>query len=175
MAAQSAHPHILHKYCRVTAQKLPNIRAQSPHKSPNIGKYIPTSSRDDVDNGTFYCNNERLMADMESKRANGIWVRMPTSIKESLISQVKIMIVSIWQICMSFGKQETTGEIFTRCLFAESQSGRFACLLASSGQNGDKKTVFSQGAVPESDVVKTQASFTPPHHFPCSHNFSGHS
>ena len=82
----SAHTHSSHKYCemclhtqsaheccRVAAQKLPNITARLRHNSPNIGKYIPTSSRDNVGNGTFYCNNTSLMADMETERANGIW------------------------------------------------------------------------------------------------------
>ena len=161
MAAQSAHPHILHKYCRVTAQKLPNIRAQSPHKSPNIGKYIPTSSRDDVDNGTFYCNNERLMADMESKRANGIWVRMPTSIKKSR-SGLSAFDRFVW---VGGNKRLPGKSLRGAYLQRVSQAGLLAGQQCS-GQNGDKKTVFSQGAVPESDVVKTQASFTPPHHFP---------
>ena len=42
------------------------ISEHSGTNSPNIGKYIATSSRDNVDNGSFYCNNMSLMADMEA-------------------------------------------------------------------------------------------------------------
>ena len=109
----------------IAAQNLPNIGAQQSHNSPNIGKYIPTSYRDNVDNGTFYCNNTSLMADMETERANGIWAGNTKSIKESSISQSGKPITMIVSICMmTIGKQETTGQIFTRWLFAESQSAR---------------------------------------------------
>ena len=47
-------------------QKDRQISEHSGTNSPNIGKYIATSSRDNVDNGSFYCNNMSLMADMEA-------------------------------------------------------------------------------------------------------------
>ena len=47
-------------------QKDRQISEHRGTNSPNIDKYIATSSRDNVDNGSFYCNNMSLMADMEA-------------------------------------------------------------------------------------------------------------
>ena len=102
-------------------QKDRQISEHSGTNSPNIGKYIATSSRDNVDNGSFYCNNMSLMADMEAWSTNGI------SVTSDLVKGLS------WSMIVTFTNQDSgifthlydkgwptdKRTVFTRCLFAE--------------------------------------------------------
>ena len=166
------HTYSSHKCCRVAAQKLPNITARLRHNSPNIGKYIPTCSRDNAGNGTFYCNNTSLMADMVTERANGIWAGVSNLSKRvhwicsmSAGGSVDLFMPLVNQDCGNlthlYDKARTTDyrpNLYEVLICRESAS--------QAGWSADKMSIKRQFSRWLSDVVKTQASFTLPATFP---------